>query len=106
MTTQSILKFSRADYLNSKCTHREYYSQFVTNRERSMVKQFIGIDRIKAALAEGDEHLNTIPLAQWDRLSVPVGADASQLLRLAGDYPTQAGANCILKEAAKQLTEL
>lgn len=60
---------------------------------------------IRAALAEGDVHLNTIPLHLWDRMAVPVSARAAAALRARGDYPTLGGAVCILKEAARILAE-
>jgi len=91
---------SRKDYLDRKCTHREYYSQFVTDEIKGIVEHSIGIDALKAST---DKHLNDIRLSKWDRLFMPSGTNAK--LKEAGDYLTPAGKVCILKEAARQLLE-
>jgi len=80
--------FTRQDYLDNKCTHREYYAQFVTLYIKAMVSNFIGINHIKASM---DEHFNDIPLGLWDTL------------RCGGK--TLSDNVCIAKEAAKQLKE-
>ena len=38
---------SRQDYLAGKCTHREWYGQFVTRGILYAVRQTIGEDRIR-----------------------------------------------------------
>jgi hypothetical protein len=101
MNTTTQIKFTRQDYLADKCTHSEYYGQFVTGEIKQRVMSYIGIENIKKAINEGDEHLNTIPLRKWDAIAVPI--IGGNLLREAGDYPTLAGGVCIAKEAAKQL---
>jgi hypothetical protein len=89
--------------MNHECDHRTYYAQFVTEDIRERVRRDIGLERI---LRSVDEHFNDIPLRKWDILA---GGFRTQLcaqeLRLHGDFPTLAGAVCILKEAAKQLKE-
>ena len=60
------------------------------------------IDKIKASQ---DPHFNDIELSVWDHLSLPVPMESNTLLRKCGDYPTLAGAVCILKEAAQQVRE-
>lgn len=94
--------YTRQDYLGRKCTHRQYYAQFVGARERQLVSFRFGVDYLKAALVK-DEHLNVIPLSSWDRLSLQVDRHAD--MRAAGDYQTLASAVCILKEAARQVCE-
>lgn len=92
--------YTRKDYLNGKCTHREYYAQFVTQYTKDLVSQQFGKGRIIEEL-EKDEALNGITLAEWDNLARFVSAN----MRPQGDYLTLAGAVCILKEAAKQIAE-
>jgi hypothetical protein len=94
------MKYTRKDYMNDKCSHREYYSQFVNDNVKGMVNDRIGIDRIKKSK---DEHLNDIPLKEWDMCGLPYGINT--LLKSAGDGFSMAGQVCILKEAAKQLIE-
>ena len=93
---------TREDYLNEKCTHKEYYSQFVTEDIKKMVVNAFGVENLKLALSH-DEYMNTIPLKMWDRLSYSVSI--MKQMRAHGDYQTLAGTVCTLKEAARQVVE-
>ncbi len=96
--------YTRRDYLYNRCTHREYYSQFVTEEIRNYVQRRIGLNDI---LNSTDEWFNDIPIKRWDSI-------AYNLRVLVGDQlltETQAGwclatATCISKEAARQLKEM
>lgn len=93
--------FTRKQYLNKECSHREYYGQFVTPRVLAVVKRQIGT---KAINNSTDPHLNDIPLSKWD--AVFFGGfhnDMAKIMRDLGDFPTLAGGVCIAKEAAKQI---
>jgi hypothetical protein len=91
---------TRTDYLEGKCTHSEYYAQFVTPAYKSRVLNFIGKEKIKGST---DPNFSNVPLFQWDNIASPIPYTASQLMKEAGDYPTLAGCVCILKEAARQI---
>jgi hypothetical protein len=94
---------TRKQYLDKEVTHEEYYSQFVTNTIKSLVSRNIGKSRIKASQ---DEHLNDIPLSEWDGVAIQIRRTPSELgkkMKEAGDYCTLAGLVCIAKEAARQL---
>ena len=96
---------TRQDYISGKCTHREYYAQFVTPEIRQMVITRFGADLLKSALAK-DENLNGVPLHQWDNLTgFPNHALAYARLKAAGDHCTLSSGVCILKEAARQVAE-
>ena len=63
MTVQII---TREDYMNnSKELHHAYYSQFVNDSIISLVKNRIGVSRIKESQ---NEWFNDIPLREWDCL--------------------------------------
>jgi len=92
----------RRDYLNKKATHREYYSQFVTDEIKALVTRHFG----KVSLTHAyqlNEHFNNIKSVQWDVLTMSFSCDKK--MREAGDYATTAGKVCILKEAARQVAE-
>jgi hypothetical protein len=91
--------FTRKQYMERECTHREYYAQFVTDTTRGMVARLIGVERLREST---DEHLNDIPLQHWDRLPITLPRGSMQA---AGDWLSLAGKVCILKEAARQLLE-
>ena len=90
---------TRQDCLDNKVTHAEYY--------RAVAKTAgIGpplftpafLDRVRKATAEGDEHLNSIPLQEWDNLSCRLPAAAA--FKAHGDSTTLAGCVCLLKTVA------
>lgn len=96
--------FTRKQYLDNECSHRGYYSQFVTPYIKTLVFQTIGIESL---LNSKDEHLNDIPLKKWDTLS----GSRCNVLSIA-EYPNDnkkyyclSTGVCILKEAAKQIIE-
>jgi len=98
MTTQ--IEFTRSQYLNNQCSHREYYGQFVTESYKSQIKSYIGLKKL---LASEDKNLNDIPLMYWD--NAPLTTGVNQKMKDLGDYLTLAGKVCIAKEAAKQIIE-
>ena len=91
-------KFTRKDYMNKGCTHREYYAQFVNPFIKSLVLREIGLDRL---LRSTDPHLNDIPLNQWGMGNIR----QLEVWKEVGDFYSIAGETCILKEAARQLIE-
>lgn len=99
-------QYNRQDYMNGKCSHREYYAQFVTPAVKQMVMDRIGL---KELVRSTDEHLNDIPLNVWDNLAgstrlALMRGDYSCTLRIADDN-SLASQVCALKEAAKQIKE-
>jgi hypothetical protein len=94
------MKYSREDYMNGKCSHRDYYGQFVTSETRDIVLRVFGLDRIKNSK---DEAFNDIPLERWDNLIATHGT--MEKMKEAGDYLSLAGKVCIFKEAARQIRD-
>lgn len=84
------MKFSRKDFFEKKCSIWEYYSQWVTDSIKSLVKSRLG----EAIINSQDEYLNDIDLIKWDKLA-----------QFVTYYPDNSLATrvCILKSAAKQL---
>lgn len=92
--------FTREDYMDDKCTHRQYWAQFVTAETRARVLAAFGRERL--VNTEDQRHFNSIPLKEWDRIGVSM---VRGTMEKHGDYLTQSGEICILKEAAKQIIE-
>lgn len=105
--------FTRKQYLSNVCTFAEYYDQFVTPEILNRVTRDIGLDRL---LASKDEHLNDIPLKEWDALfggvfrsgqmivSPTVPHDINKMLKECGEGgASMATLVCIAKQAARQL---
>lgn len=91
---------SRADYLNGKCSHREYYGQFVTAEHKEILLRYISIEELRKSRADS---FNDISLKHWDILPILNGTNAK--MKKAGDYITLAGSVCIWKETARQILE-
>jgi hypothetical protein len=103
MKSTDTTSFTRQQYFNKECSHREYYAQFVSIGTKNRVLRLIGLENLQASK---DEHLNDIPLSKWD--SVFAGGapfEINSAMRAAGDFPTMAGLVCIAKEAAHQILE-
>ena len=90
--------FTRKDYLDHKCSHSEYYAQFVDEQTHWFVRDVIGTQRVKES---ADPHLNDIPLHLWDKYRI--SRPQNTLLHKAGDFFSLSTAVCIAKEAARQL---
>ena len=84
------MKFSRQDYLDKKCSHSEYYSQWVTDATRATVTRNFGQKINQSA----DSFFNDIPLIEWDRLAFGLSRSPDNSL---------ASRVCVLKEAARQI---
>lgn len=100
---------TRQQYLDSDAPgkHEAYYGELVEAAGGAAAFRHrlpCSVERIREALAKGDEHLNDIvPLKRWDMAALPVPAGAAKAMKERGDYVTLSGAVCILKEAARQL---
>ncbi len=96
--------YTREDYLNRKCTHDEFYAQYVTKYVRSVVLNHIGRDVL---VKSTDPHFNDIPLATWDWLANQIRNHvAKENVRLqAYKMPasTLSDCVCVLKCAARQI---
>lgn len=99
--------FARADYMNGKCTHSQFYAQFVTSSVKLAVKYHIGIESITSSK---NEHFNNIPLAAWYSIEIK-GIVNQAAIREAysyskGSFPWSKSMQvCILKEAARQIKQ-
>lgn len=99
-TTKTI---TRADYMSGRATHDEYYDALCDLAGVSYADadpQFI--ERCREALFSGDEHLNSIPLKEWDRRASSLLPGVGRAFKEVGDHPSAAGLVCLLKAAARR----
>ena len=82
--------------------HQQYYAQFVTDEIKSLVKRKFGVRKLVDAYTV-DHHFNNIPLKKWDSLGYLIEYLDRKLIKETGQGYSNAGATCILKEAARQL---
>lgn len=87
---------TRRDYLEGRCSHREYYLEIAKEIGPTCVAEILA--RVKRSK---DQHLNDIPLSDWDALAgwiVFVHGDyLRSSLRKRGDFITDAGMVSLLK---------
>ena len=99
--------FTRRDYVyENKCTHDEYYAQFVTESVKQLVLTKWSANEIKKSFAV-DKNLNNLPLAQWDKLAEILSMNNDLMRKLAkanGTGGTSLSDRvCTLKRAAKMI---
>jgi hypothetical protein len=94
--------YTRKDYLDKKCTHRQYYAQFVDDNVKKRVFSLISLKKL---LSAKDEYLNDIKLELWDRVLSPLPTYIGDKIRDSGTFPSLSDCVCIAKEAAKQIIE-
>lgn len=72
-------EFNRQDYLDGRCTHEQYYSQFVNNGVMLRVIRAIGLDVIRNSTCAS---FNDIPLDEWDNIPLVDMLDVKKFKRL------------------------
>ena len=106
--------FTRKDYLEQKCTHREYWAQFVTKSMRDMVQRNIGLERLQSSTNEYFSDVTT--LRDWDAMKNATFTMLDQRKWRDIQYPEYTNPHsigwslsdntCLLKEAARQLGDV
>lgn len=93
--------YTRQDYINHKCTHSEYFMQFVNVMQKRMILSRWAAEELAKAW-ENDEAFNTwfTSIREWDKIFCPVDP---RLLDAVGESSTPSTRVCILKEAARQI---
>jgi hypothetical protein len=98
---------TRKQYLDASlqdqpAMHRAYYGEIARECHVRVPPNIV--EKSRKALADGDTHLNTIPLRLWDGM-VQHLRGVSAALKERGDYLTLGNGVCVLKEAAKLQVE-
>jgi hypothetical protein len=91
---------TREEYMDGKVTFAEFYTSVANEAGVSYFAPTF-LDRVRIALAAGDELLNSIPLDTWDRLATGAALTIQSALKKHGDSYSKAGGVCVMKQAAK-----
>ena len=95
--------FTRKDYLDGKCTHSEYYTQYVENTNAKDLVLTFWDEKTLFEAYKKDKYLNSLPIKDWDdlanRLTIGPWLTFSEL----GDMNTLSSRVCVLKEAARHI---
>lgn len=91
---------TRTEYMaDSANLHHAYYLEIALEAGPLMLP--FTIEKIKAALANGDEHLNSLPLGSWDNAAIQQQGRMRPALQARGDGYSLGTGVCILKALAK-----
>lgn len=93
----------RQKYLNGDLTHEEYYRMIYKETGISM-DHWERLNECRKALANGDEHLNNIPISVWDGLSLG-SLHLPAVFERHGDCFSISGGVCAFKQAVKDALE-
>lgn len=91
---------TRKQYMDGDCSYYDYYGDII-RAAGVRVSEDIR-NQAETALAHGDTPMNTIPLARWDVWAEPWRPQLQHAFKERGDFWSQAGAVCAMKEAARQ----
>lgn len=90
---------TRDQYMNdSENLHHKYHLQFMTDDIVESVKQLM-----PQVMTSKDEHLNDIPLHQWDSAAHYHASEMSKKCKELGTFYSQATGVCVLKAVARHL---
>lgn len=91
----------RSAYMAGEVSFTEFYESVAKEAGISYENSSL-LPRIKHALAAGDEHLNTIPLSEWNSMAAMTYGPLKHAFKLHGDTFSLAGGVCVHKAAAKK----
>ena len=96
--------FSRADYMSKKCSHHEYYSQFVNSTMKNFILDKYPKKKLSQLFSE-DEHLNNIPISWWDNLANYFRREVAATNKIINGQNTWSLSDgvCALKAAAREI---
>ena len=97
---------TRADYSAGRVSHADYYRAVAKTAGvsyRDADPKFMA--RVRQALADGDKHINSIALRQWDARAYSLLPRVADAFKAHGDYLTLAGGVCLIKQAARDAVE-
>lgn len=100
-TTTPTALFTRQDYMADKCTHEQYYAQFINDAGIEMVKKS---QAYKTLIKKGTKDVSKVEAEVWDRIGT--AGEAANLLKQLGDFWTLSAAICINKAIARQLLKV
>lgn len=100
--------YTKQQYLNHEVDHNTYYLDLANYCGLTFMNS-LGTDfiqRCKFALDNGDEHLNSIPLKEWDLKVYQLNNTVKRKVKEYDGYGlTLATGVCMLKAIAKQAVE-
>lgn len=97
------VKFTYKQYLNSECTHEQFYNQFPLEWAKARVRSAFSIKKL--AWANKPNFDDVYPIKHWDALAGSHPAHFDKAYRATGDFISLSVIVCALKAAARQLVK-
>lgn len=99
------MKYTRKDYMDKKCTHEEYYAQFVTPVTKQAVARRFDMKLLVSAFKE-DKNLNNLGgNSPWDDLAACFSRYFASVAKECGDTYSLCFGLCSMKAAARALIQ-
>ena len=93
---------TRKDYMDGKVEFADYYREVAKTAGVSYQGVKLSfLQRVKQCIKNGDEHLNGIPLKEWDSRAFSLLPTIKAAFKKHGDCDTLAGRVCLIKQAAR-----
>lgn len=96
MTTEP----TRKQYMDKEVSFATFYRAIYMEAGVSLKSNKDLISEVRQAIADGDEHLNTISLRCWDLLAVAAESRLGTAFKSHGGFYSLAGGVCAIKQAA------
>jgi hypothetical protein len=90
---------NRQEYLSGRVTFEEFYREVNRLAGIKFRADHWAVIEAKEALAQGDVHLNSIPLRDWDMMASAACRSLSKAMKELGDFYSMAGGVCAMKQA-------
>lgn len=92
---------TREMYLSKECTHQEYYQEIARETNAISLVTHTWTKEVLTKALEAEEHLNSIPLREWDNLGLYLQGTHNALMKRGEVRVSQGCRVCILKAAAR-----
>lgn len=99
-----LTNFSRDKYMSHQITHAQFFGHIANMCGLAPFNKSF-INRVKVALKNGDIHLNSIPLIEWDNMVYCFSQRTQAIISAFDNGFSLAGGVCMLKEKARLQAE-
>lgn len=99
-----LTHFTREKYMSQEITHAQFFGHIAKMCGLGPFDEKF-INRVKIALKNGDIHLNSIPLVEWDTKTFHFSQRTKAIISAFDNGYSLAGGVCMLKEKARLQAE-
>ena len=94
------IEINRDAYKSKQISHSQFFGHIAKECDLPTFPTDF-IERVKRALEQNDVHLNTIPLQEWDNMTIFFSRRTKAIISKYDNGYSLAGGVCMLKEKAR-----